>query len=157
MYILSMAAQPELKCPRDGATLRTKRYEANIEVDECTVCRGTWLDKGELEAIQTRVERDYSAQLGKPTDSVSEAIEGRKQEQRGAVPCPKCGTTMDMRPYGMGSQIVIDVCPADCGVWLDEGELAALEQFFERSQGEATIPLHWRMWASIVSLTKRRK
>jgi uncharacterized protein len=155
-----MAAQPdatEIKCPRDGSTLKTKRYEANIEVDECAVCRGTWLDKGELEAIQERVERDYSSALKQPADTVNEAIKGAKQAQRGPISCPKCGTELDTRPYGMGSQISIDVCPSDCGIWLDEGELQELEKFFERSQGEATIPLHWRMWASIVSLTKRRK
>lgn len=65
---------------------------------------------------------------------------------------------MDARPYGMGSQIVIpDVCPEDCGIWLDEGELAALETFFERSQAETKIPLHWRLWASVVGFTRKRK
>ena len=155
-----MAAQPDttvLQCPRDGVSLKPKRYEANIEIDECTDCHGTWLDKGELESIQSTVDRDYRQALAQYEDPVSEAIEAAKQERRDPARCPKCGTAMDVRPYGMGSQITIDVCPGDCGVWLDVGELAALEKFFERSQGETEIPLHWRMWASIVGLTKRRR
>lgn len=146
-----------MKCPRDGAALQAKRYEANIEIDECRECQGTWLDKGELESIQKTIDRDYKSELGKQVDTVSEGIEAAKQENRGPAACPKCGTPMDVRPYGMGSQIAIDVCPEDCGVWLDKGELAALEKFFERSQGETTIPLHWRLWASIVGMTKRRR
>ncbi|MBL8716559.1 MAG: zf-TFIIB domain-containing protein [Myxococcales bacterium] len=142
-----------MHCPRDGKPLTAKIYEAKIEVDECGACHGTWLDKGELEAIQATVERDYHEALGKPHDTVSEGA----QPSRGPIKCPKCGTEMDARPYGMGSQILIDVCPEDCGIWLDEGELAALETFFERSQAETKIPLHWRLWASVVGFTRKRK
>lgn len=141
-----------LKCPRDGHTLAPRVYEAKIEIDECGLCRGTWLDKGELEAIQATVERDYAAELAKPHDPTA-----TPSKARGPIACPKCGTEMDARPYGMGSPVVIDVCPADCGVWLDEGELAALEQFFERSQAEAQIPLRWRLWAAVVGMTRKRK
>ncbi len=144
-----------LKCPRDGHGLVAHIYEAKIEVDSCGTCKGSWLDKGELEAIQATVERDYAGALARPHDSQREVAISAKD--RGPIKCPKCSAEMNARPYGMGSQIVIDVCPDDCGVWLDEGELAALEQFFERSQAETTIPLHWRLWASVVGIARGKK
>jgi hypothetical protein len=61
---------------------------------------------------------------------------------------------MDVRPYGMGSQIVIDVCPEGCGIWLDGGELEALERLYEQSHAESPIPLHWRIWAGLVGSVK---
>ena len=145
-----------MKCPRDGSELATKVYEAKIEVDLCNECSGTWLDKGELEAIQSTIERDNRAELGKRKDTVIEGIDAVRQEKRGAIACPKCDAEMDVRPYGMGSQIVIDVCPKGCGVWLDKGELSALEKFFEERQQETEIPLTWRMWASVVSVFRRK-
>jgi Zn-finger nucleic acid-binding protein len=144
-----------MKCPRDGSDLTAKIYEAKIEVDECGSCQGTWLDKGELEAIQATVERDYSKELSRAPNVVRDSAEAVAQEKRGPIACPKCNAEMDVRPYGMGSQVVIDVCPAGCGLWLDKGELAALEQFFERSQAETEIPITWRMWASVISVFKR--
>lgn len=40
---------------------------------------------------------------------------------------------MDRREHGYCSQIMIDVCHECQGVWLDKGEVQALEVFFERS------------------------
>jgi Zn-finger nucleic acid-binding protein len=153
-----------MKCPRDGAELATSTYEAKIEIDTCATCHGTWLDKGELEAIQSTVERDYSKELAVPANTVAESFEAASQRNRAAIHCPKCNAEMDVRPAGMGSQVIIDVCPADCGIWLDAGELQQLEQFFERMQREnavpAEIPLRWRVWASVAgvfSTTKKKK
>jgi len=124
-----------LTCPRDGSPLETKTYEAKIEVDVCPSCGGIWLDKGELEAIQEAKENDYSP-----------------------VGCLKCAAEMDTREYAYCSQIVIDTCPEGCGIWLDAGELQALEKFFERSQAEAgdVIPLRWRLWATVAGVFRKK-
>jgi Zn-finger nucleic acid-binding protein len=146
-----------MKCPRDGGPLATSVYEADIEVDTCAKCKGVWLDSGELEAIQETLERDYSAALASPHDSLKESVDAAAQSQRSPIQCPKCAAEMTVRPYGMGSWVVIDTCPAGCGVWLDEGELQALEMFFERSQKEAEIPPHWRLWATVVGMVRGKK
>jgi Zn-finger nucleic acid-binding protein len=143
-----------MKCPRDDAPLATSTYEAKIEIDTCGKCGGVWLDSGELEKIQETVERDYRA--ADRRDDVAVAIDAAKQEQRHAINCPKCGGGMTARRYGMGSAIVIDVCDAGCGTWLDKGELEGLEKFFEDSRNDTEIPVHWRMWASVVSVFKRK-
>ena len=145
-----------MDCPRDGAKLEAKIYEANIEVDACPRCDGMFLDKGELEQIQKATEHDYEKALGERADSLKEMFGAANQELAGPAKCPRCGTEMDMRPYGYGSQILIDVCPEDCGIWLDAGEIQALEKFFERSQAEVKIPITWRIWASLLGTFKKR-
>jgi Zn-finger nucleic acid-binding protein len=49
----------ELKCPRcDQRTVQIGNVETArkklVEVDECTVCGGLWLDRGELTALLER-------------------------------------------------------------------------------------------------------
>jgi Zn-finger nucleic acid-binding protein len=146
-----------MDCPRDGTKLEAKVYEANIEVDSCGTCQGMFLDKGELEQIQKAAEHDYSKALKKDFDPMHETFAAANQELAGTVKCPKCGAEMDMRPYGYGSQVLIDVCPEDCGIWLDAGEIQALEQFFERSQASVSIPITWRIWATLLGTFKRKK
>jgi Zn-finger nucleic acid-binding protein len=143
-----------MKCPRDGSPLARKTYEAEVEIDHCPSCRGTWLDDGELETIQRTVERDHSSRLFEPLATAASSYNAVEQQSAPAAACPKCEAQMDVRPYGMGSQIVIDVCPEGCGIWLDGGELQALERLYEQGQAETTIPLHWRVWAGIIGLLR---
>lgn len=145
-----------MQCPRDGATLEPKDYEANIEVDACPSCQGMFLDKGELEQIQATTEHDYSKALAEDVDPMHEAFAAANQELAGPARCPKCGAEMDMRPYGFGSQILIDACPEDCGIWLDAGEIQALEKFFERSRASVRIPITWRIWSSLLGTFKKK-
>lgn len=138
-----------MRCPRDGAELTARIYEANIEIDECPTCKGTFLDQGELESIQAAVEKDHRGELATPVDSVRAEMAAEREEALPLVDCPKCGASMERRRYGLGSQTVIDACPQGHGLWLDRGELEDLEQFYERSQDELKIPLMWRIWAAV--------
>jgi hypothetical protein len=89
-------------------------------------------------------------------DSVREELKAERNEALPRIDCPKCAGPMDRRRYGLGSPTVIDVCEAGCGIWLDAGELADLEKFYERSQGEAEIPVLWRVWAAVRSKLPRK-
>ncbi len=122
-----------MKCPRDGSKLVPRYHETNIEIDLCRKCHGMWLDKGELEAIQETIEHDYSKDLNKISDDVGNAYEMARQKHESPVLCPKCDEKMDPHEYGYCSQIIVDVCPSCEGVWLDQGELQALEIFFEKN------------------------
>lgn len=143
-----------LLCPRDQTALKTTQYEDQIEVDECASCGGLWLDDGELEAIQRSSEHDYRGDLASLPDSVAASITLAEQDGLGPINCPKCGVEMENREYGYCSQIMIDSCPEGCGLWLDRGEIQALEIFFERAQEEADreIPMRYRLWASLRGL-----
>jgi len=144
-----------MRCPRDGAELTARIYEANIEIDECPTCKGTFLDQGELESIQAAVEKDHKGEIGCAVDSVRAEMAAEREEALPLVDCPKCGESMERRRYGLGSQTVIDACPQGHGLWLDRGELEELEQFYERSQEEMKIPLMWRIWAAVKGRTKK--
>lgn len=55
--------------------------------------------------------------------------------------CPKCQTAMRERERetGSGTIVVMDVCPACGGIWLDKGELETLTQsearFYRENRG----------------------
>ncbi len=140
-----------MKCPRDGSVLEPRRYEDDIKVDLCPSCRGIWLNKGELETVEDIRERDYSDELARMTDLGYNAYELARQKALGAIRCPKCGGEMESREYARCSQVMIDVCPVCHGVWLDRGELEALELFFERSRLEAAV-IRRGFFASLRSL-----
>jgi Zn-finger nucleic acid-binding protein len=146
-----------LNCPRDRESLRTREYEGGIEVDECSACGGMWLDKGELEAIQKNADNDYRQQLGSIPNDVGASIQVTEQLDEAPIHCPKCDAEMETREYAYCSQIIVDTCPNGCGIWLDKGEIQALEIFFERAQAEAldAIPLRYRLWASLQELFRK--
>jgi Zn-finger nucleic acid-binding protein len=113
------------------ASLQGQTYEGDVQVDLCASCGGLWLDRGELEAIQQTVEHDCSDTLNE-IGGAAGAYELARQKALPGIACPRCRRPLVAREYGYCSQILIDACP-DCeGVWLDGGEMQALEQFFER-------------------------
>ena len=52
-----------MKCPVDGETL-VKTERMGIEIDYCPVCRGVWLDRGELDKIIQRTLDDEMQKRG---------------------------------------------------------------------------------------------
>ena len=103
-------------------------------VDLCPNCKGMFLEAGELEEIQESQENDYSEELKKMPDLIAGAYHMAKEKKRKAVTCPSCSGETERKEYGYCSQIMIDKCLSCHGVWLDQGEIEALEIFFERSQ-----------------------
>ncbi len=126
-----------MKCPRDETELRSRKYEADIDVDACPSCGGIWLDKDELEVIQESKEHDYTAELGRMPELGIQAYALARQKLQQTISCPNCAAEMEGCEYARCSQVMIDVCPKCHGIWLDKGELEALEVFFERSRLEA--------------------
>lgn len=76
-----------------------------IELDRCSFCKGLWFDGGELEAVLKKPAR---AQL---------------DEGESARACAKC--RVPMRPAVLG-RLRVETCTNCHGVFLDEGELVAL-------------------------------
>ncbi|WP_409432109.1 zf-TFIIB domain-containing protein [Litorimonas sp. RW-G-Af-16] len=134
-------------CPVDDFTLATETYEG-VTIDKCPHCQGVWLDAGELEAIQERVEVDHSAALARPENTIAGAYAVAKAKSEGSLSCVTCNTGLVKREYGFASQIVIDNCPKGHGIWLDAGELQKLEQFFEREQ-EIADEVEDEIWADL--------
>ena len=143
-----------MKCPLDGGELSRQNYEDNIEVDKCSQCGGIWLDYKELERIEETVERDYAEEIQQLPDLIDGAYAMALARSKPATECPKCNQTMERREHGGCSQVMIDVCPHCRGVWLEEGEIRALEVFFERTKSE-TQEVRSGFMASLIDFFRR--
>ena len=103
------------RCNREmffGELLKTK-------VVVCSICQGVVIQCGELGALVELLRRDYAG-----SDDPPRPLD--PQELEVAVPCPACGSTMEVHPYGGPGNIVIDSC-AECQiVWLDGAELSRI-------------------------------
>jgi Zn-finger nucleic acid-binding protein len=99
-----------VKCPVCRVPGFVVEHQA-IELDICAECHGIWFDAGELELV-----------LGD-----AEALEGSPVRTAEAKrPCPICDRKMDKVNIGPDQGVLIDSCPAGCGLWFDAGELAQL-------------------------------
>ncbi len=124
------------KCPVDSRNLDEIKYEG-VAVDHCGSCGGVWLDAKELETIQETRIMDFSEALSKPENLVAAAFSMAKSGRERDYQCVRCDAVLIKREYGYASQIQVDVCPEGHGMWLDHGELQALEKFYERMNAEA--------------------
>lgn len=140
-----------MQCPRCAEDLRERTYEADIRVDECPTCRGLWLDRGELVRIEETSD-GTSPHDAAVIDTVARAQEQARQMSRPEISCPKCGQPMTKREAHPSSQVVIDVCQACPGAWLDGGEVQSLERFCEGMAMAERQSLHRGFFARLASL-----
>src|SRR5687767_8741021 len=95
-----------LRCPDDGHLLRAIET-ASVPFASCRHCDGLWftqdaIDKGGKPALPPVSERQPA-----------------KRSTQAKRACPQCSVGMVAENV---DDVVIDVCPACGGVWLDPGE-----------------------------------
>lgn len=82
-----MVEMTVLTCPKCQGAMRT--YErSGVVIDQCTECRGIFLDHGELERLvdaMTTTERQPD-QLGDARDNSRDSLSGRDRDRREHVP-----------------------------------------------------------------------
>ncbi len=134
--------------------MSTGRHDAGFEIDTCPTCSGVWLDKGELEAVKDKVEHDFAPGKMEKPKNFDFSFSRKMQGGQGAVECPRCGARMDVKEYAGWSEILMDVCPKGCGLWLDRNELKAMEVFFEQNLARSgkESGQEAAMWSSLVDL-----
>lgn len=96
-----------LACPRDGGALRPFTV-ADITVDTCAQCAGTWFDHGELARV---THDDELARLA--ADVQRAASESGFLCLRCRGPCARVAVV----------DVEVDACAACGGIWMDGGEL----------------------------------
>lgn len=125
-----------------------------IKLDACPLCRGIWVDDGELKAMHARM---LSAQMAQSVSKPDAPTDPRLKARQVAgfltsVPCPKCNRPNPRVSYACwacGSRLEagevtlcpncdvpmhersyfgvrVDICDSCTGVWMDNGELAIL-------------------------------
>jgi len=104
-----------MKCPACREMMFVVEYN-RIELDLCPACQGVWFDADEL-----RLLLDEAAPLDVAPATTDEAF--RK--------CPTCRERMDKVNIGPGRRVLIDACPAGCGLFFDDKETAELTRDLE--------------------------
>jgi Zn-finger nucleic acid-binding protein len=108
------------RCPVCDVNLQLGRVE-ECSVHYCEKCRGFLVSCDDFAEI-VRVRRARRPGLH------GEATPLDPEELKRTIACPLCRRRMDVHPhYGPGS-VVIDSCSRCHAVWLDRGEIAAIER-----------------------------
>ena len=110
-----------MDCPKCIDELLVAVEYDDIEVDYCPVCKGVWLDSGEIELLFGDAQ---AAQAFLSIGSPAQVPEGEKLRD-----CPECDVKMDKETTEGAKPVTFDHCPNGDGIWFDAGELTTvLEQ-----------------------------
>jgi Zn-finger nucleic acid-binding protein len=104
--------------------LAPERHAAGVDIARCPSCGGVFVAHDDLRTIEDRGFR-----RGAPDASVVARRAYAKATP--AVVCPSCGGEATRRQWGFSSLVMVDVCIECRGVWLDHGELEAIERLPE--------------------------
>lgn len=107
----------KIKCPKCHDKVLTKHDFQGTPVDVCENCGGLWLDKGELNNIAHPIQGDIEF------CSHEHACCRDKSE----LECPNCpGEKLMKAKFIEFSDITLAHCAKCDGLWLDKGELDAI-------------------------------
>lgn len=98
-----------------------------VNIDFCTGCRGTFLDKGE-----EPVFAGYPEAFTKALDA------GLRDAKPSDFACPRCAGRM-RQGWVLSSDFVLDRCDACSGLWFDSRELSRLKKLQPQKEPE-TVP-----------------
>jgi Zn-finger nucleic acid-binding protein len=104
-------------CPKCRSEPMKEEVFEGIAIDRCPVCKGIFLDQGELEGLLAkRLADKVDAFAFTATSDVMDNVHGI---------CPRCARPMDAAVGPEG--IRVDWCPGCQGMFLEQGELATLQ------------------------------
>lgn len=112
--------QSELTCPCDCGPLLGGHLDGR-PVAGCRTCRGTILKMEDFGLLVNERRKRYKGPdlRPRPIDPAS---------LHRAARCPGCSVRMETHPYYGPGNTVVDSCSRCKLVWLDAGEVAAIEQ-----------------------------
>jgi len=148
-----------MNCPVDSSLMIQRTYEGDVVIDECPQCHGIFLDDGELFKIERDRTTDHSPALSDPASgSVAPTHEVRQasRQKKRTVSCPSCDGPMLEHEHGYFSGVLIDTCIACGGIWLDRGELQAIEVFYERENPGGRKPVERSLWGALLRALGRQ-
>lgn len=123
----ALAQQPGVRpCPRCELPL-TPRQVSDLVIDECSSCRGLFLDDVAIERV---LADDHHTRAQALLDAVARTAHQPTPPAGGRmyVKCPTCRTVMNRKLFATGSGVVVDVCKQH-GTFFDAGELPAIIEF----------------------------
>lgn len=123
----------QVQCPSCNSGMHTEDYEG-IEIDRCSNCGGSWLDRGEISSIVDKREETFDHDQKVQTIKKRGKDHGPSEAQK---TCPSCESTLETFEYAVDTGVMLDRCPQEnCGLFLDQGELEkvqiVMEEYEER-------------------------
>lgn len=111
-----------MECSACGGAM-TELALDEVMIDRCDRCGGVWLDAGEAEALVKKAPSPREALEKKKLELLRQwkvaAIDPKEVERT----CPRCHKNMVRVNYKDVPGLQVEKCPADCGMYLDKGEL----------------------------------
>ncbi|OYW19227.1 MAG: hypothetical protein B7Z55_09270 [Planctomycetales bacterium 12-60-4] len=117
--VSSLQTAAEQACPACQSRLENVIIE-RMPAASCPDCRGLLLSNAVFAAVIRGRRAAFRGAERTPGPLQPEKLAGR-------IACPECGRSMDRHPFGGPGSQVIDCCSKCELVWLDCGELAAIE------------------------------
>ena len=121
----------EFRCPKCGVAELSEETLDNVKIHVCKKCNGIWLHKGELNKIAHPIEGDleYCSTRRTEEDRISDCY------------CPQChDVKLKKVNFISYSEIVLEFCSKCQGLWLDRGELDAINSEIDKIQH---VPESW--------------
>lgn len=115
-------ADSSMRCPRDSEPLTAAQIDAagaQLAAYQCRQCTGHWMEPDQLKQVEQAID--------------IRLLEWRHlpgvETQGKLLFCPRCRPRllMDKVLSKRDQRVVMDVCPGCKGVWLDYGELEAIQ------------------------------
>lgn len=100
-----------MQCPVCRKSMIILEYD-QIEIDYCPSCAGCWLDQGELELMLEMDDKIFDL------SKFQSAPKGKRR-------CPRCRKKLRVDTFP-DTDVEVDICPNDGGIWLDKGELLTI-------------------------------
>ena len=110
-----------MDCPRCKLEMHKQiitERSGEIEIDICSHCKGTWYDQGELTDLEKLVKPVFVEVRKIPVE----------YDQLTALACPKCKVLMKKAEHSRDENVILDYCEDCAGIWLDGGELTAIQK-----------------------------
>ncbi len=100
-----------MDCPVCKKPMIILEYEG-VELDFCPTCQGCWLDRVEIGLI-------VNGRMDPPMELKLD-VDGKSKRR-----CPRCNRKMRVG-HLPGTDVEVDACTKQDGVWLDQGELETI-------------------------------
>ncbi len=96
-------------------------------VDVCPNCAGIWFDEGELTALAKEGHQNLTT-LDRSFQPSHEVLDIPDMAKR----CPRCNLLLQTSNYLYSSPVMIDTCPNCNGVFVEDQELSAIQEWLDR-------------------------
>ncbi|MDY7225604.1 zf-TFIIB domain-containing protein [Hyalangium rubrum] len=109
-----------MNCPRCDKVMAEEQLEPEVRTLRCPQCQGRWVEGQDLRVLEQTVDMRVVEWRRLP----SEELQVRE------IACPRCQPAAMLKKVKSerDRRVLLDVCERCQGVWLDKGELEAIQQ-----------------------------